>query len=986
MKIKKILQVIVLLFCCIALRVWHLSVVQREAKEVEAVLPQRRALVHKPDRGAIYDRFGIPMAENRISYQATLYYSEIASLPVSEWKRNEQGEKVRIFPRKEYISNLSAMLSSELGLEAAKIEDFIYAKASLFPHAPYVLKVDLTEEQYSRLRMKEREWPGLHAEIASQRVYPLGKVGCHVIGTMGLISQSQYLSLAQEIKEMESILDGKEQGDLPDLFASYDEVEEALQKLKEKAYTIHDLVGKSGVEALAENELRGSAGKSLYEVDVKGHRVQLLPESKGPISGNAVQLTLSSELQAYAEGLLAEDEEEREGRSFGIDPLDQKRKKQKQPWIKGGSIVAMDPNTGEILALASYPRFDPNDFLQKTPALSRWLENDSFIGSIWDGLEPMIRERRKEEALSLSWSAYLRFLLAPETPLFVFFQKVEKVKDAIQLQEDFEALLYHSGSKNGASLISRLFSQGASFLPKEALSYQRRIESALSPIPSHADKLFALDLLRLAVYAPAFSDALLEKIGSLSIERYRALEQSFHRIETVVQKQAKEDFHYGPFAAWKFIHQKDFLQEMRKKEKATKSYARPYIDYLDKKERELFAEYWKEKRIEILTSLIQSPSSTLPLSDVKAIQEATRLLPLSDFLTTFRSFRDLDRPLFGSYVRLRHYKEGQTEKDLASAFYPTEGFGMGRSYAFQISCPPGSIFKVVPAYEALRQLGPHPLTLIDEQKGNNVAFTLDGTPYPRIYKGGRLPRTAMRSVGKIDLAAALEQSSNPYFAILAGDFFKQPDDLLNAARLFGFGSRTGLGLSGEAKGNLPTDLAMNRTGLYAFSIGQHTLLATPVQAAVCFAAIANGGTLVTPHLLGSPSSHTLPLTPQERSLLIEGLDRVIWGSKGGARPQSIRKLKLYPQKQAEYLSLEHQFVGKTGTAEIAHCAYPYPSCQAQIYKHTWFAGFSFSTPRQTHPELVVIVSLRYGDSGREAAPLAASVIHKWREIKRNKKI
>jgi cell division protein FtsI/penicillin-binding protein 2 len=990
-KIHRVLGIFLLSFLVIVLRVWHLGVIQREEKLLEAKKPQQRTILVRADRGTICDRFHIPMALNRICYNAAIYYAQISEIPAIEWKRGPDGKQVKSYARKEYIRELSTLLGSVLHLDSGRIEDLIHSKAALFPHVPFILKSGLSEEEHYRLRMLEKDWPGIYAEISSIRSYPLGKTACNIIGTMGSISQKEYSAIAQEMSELQTSVNLFEVGDLG-----------RLAELKEKAYAINDLVGKTGVEAQFEEELRGFFGKKTFEVDQKGRFIREIA-GKEKIPGKQVVLSISSELQQFAESLLAKDEVTRNGRSWWVDPTDKTRKAQKQPWIKGGAIAAIDPKTGEVLALASYPRFDPNDFIfysqsifndGKSRQVNRWLENERMIGAVWDGLDVLKREGGKnfqEEEQELTWEFYLDCILPKEGPLRAFFNRMDDVKGAIQLQEDYEAMLYFTKAN----------------LPVP-LDIQKRLDAIhLSP----QDKLFAVDICRTAVYAPAFTDELIKKVGAMKLSEYRAQCQSFLRREKEMRQKAQEEFRQTEFKEWRNLHQKEFLAKKRKIEKETKAYAKPYIEYLDKKEKELFELYWDDKKWSLLAN--------------NSLSE--------DFLRTFRSFTQLKRPLIGKYKSLRNRKKEQTEQDLAAAFYPIGGFGFSRSYAFETGVPQGSVFKLVTAYEALRQ-GKN-LTLIDELSREGVAYTPNRILYPRIYKGGRLPRSAAAQIGKIDLLAAIEQTSNPYFSILAGDCFESPEDLAKAAKIFGFGELTGIELPREKKGNIPNDLNNNRTGLYAMAIGQHSLLTTPLQTAGMIAAIANGGKLLKPKLIKeiaglAPDRHPLcpfaakeylakqeldaigipfplftslhPPTPLNsareeptevrrviqmdgkiRSTLLEGMDRVVWGTKGSARPTAIKELLRNPLLMRDYLALQHQMIGKTGTAEIVCNLSMNPSSLPQVYKYTWFGAIAFTDSSQIDPELVVVVFLRFGDSGKEAAPLAAQIIHKWREIKKS---
>ena len=1052
-KSNHVLKIFLCAFLIIGFRVWHLGVIQRDDKKRESEHPKRRTIIQRADRGTITDRFGEPLAVNKICYNAAIYYNQISQVPATAWQDDGAGKRVRSYPRRQYIHQLSEKLASVLALDPLRVEDLIHSKASLFPHVPFIVKSGLTESEHYKLASLEKDWLGIHAEIGSERFYPRKKVGAEILGTMGSISSRQYISIAEEIKHLQAIVDGWSDGTAEEI--PFETARQRLQELKEKAYTIQDLVGKTGVEGKFEEQLRGFYGKKVYEVDPKGKCLREQIGSRPAIPGQQLTLTISAELQELAEALLAENEQLRDGRSIGFDATAKQRKSLKQPWIKGGSIVAMDPNTGEVIALASTPRFDPNDFIpssnsqahaEKQKNISRWLENERLIASIWDGKSDLLRERftaKKgfyEEAKPLTWECFLELVLAENNPLRALLIQAD-VKTAVQAQEDFETLLYHCHAKHGADLLEKLYPKPATPLDPDALAAFKRLDALFAPLTSIGDRLLLLDFFRLAVYAPAFTDESIKLVGSLKIEKYRTLNQSICRLEDAVKEREQKIFRNTQFKDWREREQKNYLAEMRAIEKAKKGHAKPYIDHLDTKEKELFQLHWGEQRLDVLAKELDANVDFATFKNLAP--EQTKAI-----LHTFRSFSELSRPLLTNYNRVRKQSRGeQTEKQLAASFYPIGGFGCSSSYAFQGMAPQGSIFKLVTAYAALSQTkGENPLFIVDEIKWNHktksksqiVATTPTGAPYPRMYKGGRLPRSHLPQIGKIDLVGALEQSSNSYFSILAGDCLDDPEDLNAAAKLFGFGSKTGIDLPGEARGKLPDDLSYDRTGLYSTAIGQHKLLVTPLQTAVMLCAVANGGQILKP-ILAKQTSGSLPNCQplnalsqvaqddlqylgisfplftaavarteadgtkiQEKEILnvidmpkttrfqiLEGMDRVVWSSKGTARSGLIRGLHSNPNLMNDFLSLRHQMVGKTGTAEILFNPNINPSSPANMYKHIWFSAIAFEespTPTKWEkPELVVAVYLRYGDGGKEAAPLAAQIIKKWRELKNQKK-
>ena len=1070
--LRHFIRVCIIILSIISLRVWYLSVIQKDYWVSKARKPQRRSILEHANRGTIRDRFGLPLALNRIRYNAAIYYAHIKQIPYIEWKKNEEGKKIKYYPRREHISLLAKVLAEELALDPDRVEDSIHSKASLFPHTPFIIKENISEEKYFRLRMLEKDWIGLHAEIEPERFYPNKKLGADVIGYMGAISQKHYLQIAEEIKTLQTFLEEDKQGKeplFPPGFGSKEEIELRLEELKERAYTFHDLVGKFGLEGKYEEILRGFHGKTTFSVDVKGNFLKELAY-KEPVSGNRISTTLSLELQEFAEKLLGEDEKQREGKSRIWDSNKRESVPLKQPWIKGGAIVALDPNTGEILALASHPRFDPNDFIpssnkklkeQKNRNIHKWFETSSHIASIWNGKDSLSREffssKKKtfiQEIEPLTWELYLDLILPKEGPLKLAMEKIKSVKNAIEIQEAAYDLLYFSKQNRYDLLFDNLFqnkdthflinphidSSSLFEIDKQLLENKAEVNPRknvlhkfLSSITDNVDKLFVVDLCRVAINSYAFSDALIEKVGSLSLTSYWKISKAILNIQDDLRKIMKPIFHEKEFIKWREENFKSFLKEKRQEEKEKNTYARPYLDYLDEEESKQFNHFWERNRLLFLTIFFQPSSSrdktptslSFYIEKLKIISEKAKdkendlhpnyslafsvLKDLSfdlalEFIKTVRSFSDLDRPLLRNYPYLRKTSKRVLEKDLAAAFYPRSGFGYGVSSTFRESAPLGSLFKITTAYCALKQrynylIENHlplsrlnPFTMIDkiawdQKKQNNfiVGYSLDKKPYYRFYKGGRLPRSSHPDMGKIDLITAIEQSSNPYFALLAGDFIKDPDDLLEATRNLGFGSKVGIELPGEIEGNLPSDLQYNKTGLYSFAIGQHSLVVTPLQTAVMLSTIANKGKVFSPTVLKNsprPNYQEIFLPDCIRNTLIDGLHQVVIGERGNARTSIIKKLRFNHELKKLYNDLKTSFVGKTSTAEIMYNPDSHPSGFARKYKHLWFGAIGFDPQLLwDKPEIVVVVYLKYGDGGKEAAPLAAQMIQKYREIK-----
>lgn len=997
-RVKKIIHILVVAFLLLGARLFYLTLIDRETWTKGALRLMQKIVTLPATRGAITDRFGLAFAQNTIQYDVAVTYAGLRCLPRSAKEIDASGKKVRIYPRALHIQRLSTFLAKELDLDPQDVEDKIYGRAALFPHTPCVIKSNVDLDTYARLRFVERLFPGLSVQKTVARVYPKGKVGADVVGFMGSISRERFAEIEKERAELLDYLTQRERGEpvfLPSGFQTPIDVERRYLELEEKSYTVNSFVGKTGVESAFDEELRGVNGEKFYEINIGGGLVREIPGGKNVKEGQDIKLSLSLELQEFAEKLLAKNEESR-----------LKKSEPNLPWIYGGSIVAIDPKNGEVLALASYPRFNPTDFIPfnntaplekaRRARVDKWLENVRHIGRIWDGKEFLEREfwdSKKGgffiEKTPLTWDLYLSLVLGKDGPILTEMQKKKTVKEVILFFKQLEELSIVSGAGNEKVLFEALYNNKASIdgvyrpevleeIAKKAKSHKELFHTAsrtFNALPSFHDKLLYLDLLRLFLPNQPLADNLMQVMGSIDLATFRELSQEKARLLDSLKEEAQKAFHKGAFRLWRKEHFTSFLKEKRRFEKETRAFAKPFLDYLEEEQARQFALFWeKEQLLFVLEEVLTKKQGSLYLQLAK-IPTDIHL----EFLSCLRTFDDMKRTLIGKYPRLRKEETiGQSEQHLASAFYPKNGFAFGSSHAFRESAPCGSTFKMVTAYAALKEnradlvliddLGP--MTTVDKQV---LGRTVSGEKILRMHKGGKLPRSAHTGIGRVDLLGALEQSSNIYFSILAAEQLKSPKSLADAARLFGFSEKSGIELPGEFAGNVPDDLLFNRTGLYSAAIGQHTLVVTPLQIAMMMTALGNGGHLYTPHIIkDKPAQLRRSLSPSLLPTLREGMRRVVAGEKGSAK----RALASYPE-------LENQIIGKTGTAEILYRGAIDEGSLASMQTHVSFGAISYPTAmRFEEPDLVVVVYLRFGRWGNQAAPLAAEMIKKWRQIKR----
>ena len=271
-----------------------------------------------PARGIIYDRNGFILAGNVASYNVVI---TPAALPDSV------ADIQNIYRE---LSLLIDVPATQGTIEDAKlvaecvpgpgIAQLVALGDSLAPYRPVKVACNVDEEIARMVREMAVDWPGVSIEVDPIRDYPTGSLTSNVVGFLGPIPAS----LEEEYRNRNFVPN-------------------------------RDKIGYAGVEAALDEILTGTPGLRTIQVDVAGQELRNLEAPVAPLPGNNLRLTIDTRLQTAAEAVLL-TEIQAWNDFFG------------RIRISSGVIIAMNPKTGEILAMVTYPTYENNRMVRFIPA------------------------------------------------------------------------------------------------------------------------------------------------------------------------------------------------------------------------------------------------------------------------------------------------------------------------------------------------------------------------------------------------------------------------------------------------------------------------------------------------------------------------------------------------------------------------------------------------------------------------------------------
>ncbi len=289
-------------------RLYFLQVMEAPQFTAQAAENRTREIVTEAPRGLIYDANGKVLAGRRESRVVTLDWSQLRDF--------DEAERAEIF----------ADFATEVNREGERFKvdqlERRYQAARNGSLKPEPIAEDVSTRLWATLQ--ERQFPGFNVERRYVRVYPYGSTGANIVGYIGNVADTETADALND-------------------------------KNDSKVYQPGDELGRAGIEALFESTLRGTPEIRRVEVDAQNRVIKEVEIIQESVPGNDVHLALDIDLQYAAERIL-------------IDELERSRRRDackgcSSHVADAGSLVAVDVRDGSVAALATFPNYDPSDFV-----------------------------------------------------------------------------------------------------------------------------------------------------------------------------------------------------------------------------------------------------------------------------------------------------------------------------------------------------------------------------------------------------------------------------------------------------------------------------------------------------------------------------------------------------------------------------------------------------------------------------------------------
>jgi penicillin-binding protein 2 len=331
--------VIFAVFVLFGLRLYELQILNQTEAQLAADDNRLNEQPIPAPRGVIFDRYDNPLALNVPAFNVTIVP---AALPLQD------EETLAIYNRLSALVNVPPTAAMAAGGNVRSIEELVLEGQGIAPFRPVIIAQDVPLEVAMQILEERISMPGVDVDAVGVREYPTGALTSQVVGYMGPIPA------------------------------------EEAEALRAEGYNAaFDRIGYAGVEFFLERILGGVRGEILREVDVAGEVIKEISRVDS-IPGSNVRLTIDTELQQAAQTALT-------NRITFINTTENRIRTQ------SGVVIALNPRTGEVLALVSWPTFDNSRFARsidgayylevfnnpQTPLVNHAISSLYPPGSVW---------------------------------------------------------------------------------------------------------------------------------------------------------------------------------------------------------------------------------------------------------------------------------------------------------------------------------------------------------------------------------------------------------------------------------------------------------------------------------------------------------------------------------------------------------------------------------------------------------------------------